>query len=96
MLIFLQFSAGAFYDPARRAITPLLVPKAQLPLATTLDTYAWSIVGAFGASLGGLVVSKAGTGACFLLDTCTYLAAAWCAWQLQVCTVRQQMFGHLS
>ena len=57
MLLFLQFSCNTFYDPARRALVPTVVPAEQLPLATTLDSFAWSLMGAFGASLGGLAVS---------------------------------------
>jgi hypothetical protein len=56
VLLFLQFSANSFYDPARRAITPMIVSKEKLPLATTLDSFAWSLVGAVGASLGGFAV----------------------------------------
>jgi hypothetical protein len=56
VLLFLQFSANSFYDPARRAITPTIVSKQQLPLAATLDSFAWSLVGAFGASIGGFAV----------------------------------------
>ena len=37
VLLAAQFSATAFYDPARKAILPLTVPKAQLHLATTID-----------------------------------------------------------
>ena len=52
----MQFSANSFYDPARRAITPTIVSSEKLPLATTLDSFAWSLVGAVGASLGGFAV----------------------------------------
>ncbi len=50
------FGANAFYDPARRALVPRVVPAERLPLATTLDSFAWSLMGAIGASLGGLAV----------------------------------------
>ena len=56
----------------------------DLHLATTLDTLAWSVTLAFGASLGGAAVSKLGTTACFLIDSATYVVAALCAWRLQV------------
>ncbi len=56
MLLFLQCSASSFYDPARRALTPTIVSARDLPLATTLDSFAWSLVGALGASLGGIAV----------------------------------------
>ena len=35
---------------------PGVVPADRLPLATTLDSFAWSLMGAIGASLGGLAV----------------------------------------
>ena len=58
MLLFLQCSASSFYDPARRALIPTIVTARDLPLATTLDSYAWSLVGALGASLGGFAVRR--------------------------------------
>ncbi|KAA6425611.1 MAG: hypothetical protein FRX49_04508 [Trebouxia sp. A1-2] len=84
VLLFLQFTSSTFYDPARRALEPKLVPKKQLHLATTLDTFAWSVTVAVGSSLGGAVVSKLGTTMCFVLDSCTFLCAALCVLILQV------------
>ena len=84
VLLFLQFTSSTFYDPARRALEPKLVPKKQLHLATTLDTFAWSVTVAVGSSLGGAVVSKLGTTMCFVLDSCTFLCAALCVLLLQV------------
>ena len=84
VLLFLQFASSTFYDPARRALEPMLVPKKQLHLATTLDTFAWSVTVALGSSLGGAVVSKLGTTMCFLLDSCTFVCAAVCVLILQV------------
>lgn len=85
-LLFLEFSASAFYDPARRALTPSLVPRNLLHLATTIDSFAWSLTGALGASLGGLAASKLSVNACFLLDAATYLVAAACNVRLRVGT----------
>ena len=84
LLLFLQFSSSTFYDPARRALEPKLVPKKQLHLATTLDTFAWSVTVAIGSSMGGVVVSKLGTTMCFILDSCTFVCAALCVFVLQV------------
>ena len=74
----------AFYDPARRALTPNLVPRHRLHLATTLDSFAWSLTGAVGSSLGGLAASKFGVQACFYIDAATYLFSAACAFRLRV------------
>ncbi|KAK9906732.1 hypothetical protein WJX75_007016 [Coccomyxa subellipsoidea] len=83
VLLFLQFSANSFYDPARRAITPMIVSKEKLPLATTLDSFAWSLVGAVGASLGGFAVSHVGPNLCFVIDAITYIISAYCAFCLK-------------
>ena len=77
LMLSLQYSAAAFYDPARRAITPSLVNfnESDLVLATTLETICWSTMTSIGASLGGVALSKLGPGWCFFLDSMTYLAA---------------------
>ncbi|KAL4425671.1 hypothetical protein ABPG75_009687 [Micractinium tetrahymenae] len=82
LLLALQFSAASFYDPARKALVPVLVPASELHLAATVDSFAWSITGAVGASVGGVAASKLGKSACFLVDAGSYLVAAWCALQL--------------
>lgn len=84
VLLFLQFSLGAFYDPARRALLPQIVPRSQLHLATTIDSWSWSLMSAVGSSLGGLAASKLGSSACYLLDALSYLIAAFCAYLLLV------------
>ncbi|PSC75896.1 MFS transporter [Micractinium conductrix] len=81
-LLALQFSAAGFYEPARKALVPVLVPAADLHLAATIDSWAWSLTGAVGASVGGLVASRLGAPACFMVDACTYLVAAGCAFAL--------------
>ena len=81
-LLLLQFSCVSVYDPSRRAMIPVVVPGSQLPIATTIDSFAWSITGAVGAALGGIVASKLGIVVCFLLDAATYLLACVCAHQL--------------
>ena len=82
VLLFLQFAAAAFYDPARKALLPLTVRGEDLHLATTIDSFAWSLTGALGATAGGVLASRLGNTACFLVDAATYAAAAACALQL--------------
>ena len=49
----LQFTASAFYDPARKAMLPVLVPEADLHLATTVrHAGRGEGGGSTGASLG--------------------------------------------
>jgi hypothetical protein len=66
-LVAAQFTCTSFYEPARKALIPLTVPQSQLHLATTIDSFAWSLTGAVGASVGGLVASRLGNATCFLL-----------------------------
>ena len=47
-LLVLQFTCNSFYDPARKALIPLTVPPSQLHLATTIDSFAWSLTGGVG------------------------------------------------
>jgi MFS family permease len=77
-LLAAQFAAIALQDPSRKAIVPALVPREQLHLAATLETFSWSLTGALGAGLGGLIASRLGNATCFLMDAATYLLAAWC------------------
>lgn len=67
VLLFLQFSAWSFYNPARAALVPVVVHPDALPAATTIDTFAWSLTAAIGASLGGFTTSHLGIPACFAL-----------------------------
>lgn len=84
VLLFMQFSANSFYDPARRAITPTIVSSDKLPLATTIDSFAWSLVGAVGASLGGFAVRPNPRSASSIL--CAAIMRIWWA-RLHVTTV---------
>ena len=79
VLLIAQFAAIALQDPSRKAIVPVLVSPSQLHLASTLETFAWSLTGAFGASLGGTLASHLGNSMCFLIDAATYLIAAYFA-----------------
>jgi hypothetical protein len=78
-LLLAQFSFVALQEPARRAVVPVLVAPADLHLATTLETFSWSITGAVGAAAGGFIAAKVGNSACFILDALSYLAAAYLA-----------------
>ena len=52
---------------ARKALVPVLVPADSLHLATTIDSFAWSITGAVGAGVGGVVASRLGLPTCFVV-----------------------------
>lgn len=43
-LLALLFCGSSFTDPARKALTPQLVPQHELHLAATLDAFTWSLM----------------------------------------------------
>jgi MFS family permease len=60
--------------PAYAAITPEVVPPAELPAAISLNSITMTASQAVGPALGGLIVAAAGPGAVFLLNASSFLA----------------------
>lgn len=76
-LVIIGISLSGFFEPARSAIIPSLVPKEHLVTANALSGSTWSVMLAFGAALGGVVVSLFGIRVAFIVDACTFLLSAW-------------------
>ncbi len=75
-LLALTFALGlgaALNLPAWQAITPELVPRAELPAGLTLNGISINIARAVGPALGGLIIAAAGTGAVFLLNAASFV-----------------------
>ncbi|KAG2496935.1 hypothetical protein HYH03_004941 [Edaphochlamys debaryana] len=75
-LVLLQYSAQAFYDPARLASIPLVVPPKYLCVAGTLDTFGFAIMALGGAVLAGRTAAVYGTDVCFVIEGISFLLAA--------------------
>ena len=76
-LVIVEISLSGFFEPARSAIIPSLVPKKDLVTANALSGSTWSVMLAFGAALGGVVVYVFGIKTAFILDASTFLLSAW-------------------
>jgi MFS family permease len=76
-LVIIEISLSGFFEPARSAIIPSLVPKKDLVAANALSGSTWSVMLAFGAALGGVVVHLFGIRTAFILDASTFLLSAW-------------------
>ncbi|GJL77403.1 MAG: MFS transporter [Nitrospinaceae bacterium] len=76
-LVVLEISMAGFFEPARSAIIPSLIPRPQLVTANALSGSTWSVMLAFGAALGGLVVAFFGIQTAFIVDAFTFLISAW-------------------
>jgi MFS family permease len=75
-LLALTFGVGAgsvLALPAWQAITPEVVPPAELQQAVTLSSVAVNVARAIGPAAGGLAVALAGSGAAFLLTAACFL-----------------------
>jgi hypothetical protein len=76
LLILLQVVASAFFEPARSAALPQLVPDRYLSAANALGAMSWSVVFALGAALGGLVTDLLGWRVALTIDALTYVVSA--------------------
>lgn len=74
-LIALTFAMGigsAMMMPAWAAITPELVPRAELQSAIALNGLGINVARTLGPALAGIIISYAGTGAVFVLNALSY------------------------
>ena len=76
-LVIVEISLSGFFEPARSAIIPSLVPKKDLVTANALSGSTWSVMLAFGAALGGVIVYFFGIKVAFILDAGTFILSAW-------------------
>src|SRR5467141_744375 len=74
LLTFLLGIGTAMSNPAWQAITPELVPAAELPAAIALSGVGINIARAFGPALGGLIVAASGPWAVFFLNAISFIA----------------------
>ena len=76
-LVVLEISLAGFFEPARSAIIPSLTAKEDIVTANALSGSTWSVMLAFGAALGGVIVSLFGIKTAFVIDAFTFLVSAW-------------------
>ena len=76
-LAVVEIALAGFFEPARSAIIPALTPREDLVTANALSGSTWSVMLAFGAALGGVLVSWFGIKTAFIVDAFTFLLSAW-------------------
>lgn len=76
VLIFLSFSAGRFFIPAKMAFIPEISEKEDLFLANSLISITATIAAVIGFGLGGIIVEKWGVTTAFGLDAATFFISA--------------------
>ena len=76
MLVVLTFAMGigtAMMMPAWAAVTPEIVPRADLQSAIALNSMGMNVARAIGPAIAGVIVSAAGTGAVFALNAVSFI-----------------------
>jgi MFS transporter, DHA3 family, macrolide efflux protein len=76
LVIFVVFSIGRFFVPAKLSIIPDLVPPKDLVLANSLVNTTGMIAAILGFGISGLVVEWLGAKAAFYLDSLSFLISA--------------------
>lgn len=71
-----QFTVSAFFEPARAALVPSVVPADDLLTANVLSSVTWSAMLSLGAAVGGLVAALLGAPAALVIDAFSFLASA--------------------
>ncbi|MFN7954164.1 MAG: MFS transporter [bacterium] len=77
VLLAMTFALGvgnALNGPAWQALTPDLVPRAELPAAVSLGAISVNLARAVGPALGGFVVGRWGPGGAFFVNAASFLA----------------------
>src|SRR5215472_5278085 len=75
-LLFLETVMVAFFEPARNAVIPNVVPEDDVIVANTLSSATWSFDLAIGSVLGGIVAAWLGRDAVFVLNSLSFLISA--------------------
>jgi MFS family permease len=77
LLLTLETIMAAFFEPARNAVLPNIVPAEDINAANSLSASTWSFVLAAGATLGGIVAAAFGRNTVFVINGLSFLVSAW-------------------
>ena len=83
VLLFLLFTVGVFFLPAKSAFTPEIVPRPQLLAANTWLSAAGIAAAAVGSLLGGWMIDRWGWAVALFLNGITYGVSAFALWLIR-------------
>jgi MFS family permease len=72
-VVFLQSTFSAFFEPARGALVPRLVPLESLGKANGVGAFIWSSMLILGSSIGGVILEIFGVIGCLIIDSLSYI-----------------------
>jgi MFS family permease len=67
-------AVGAFDLPARQALVPMLVPRATLPNAISLNTIMVQVASVLGPAVGGVLIASLGVASVYILNAVSFAA----------------------
>ncbi len=70
----LSATVGAVANPTRQALVPLLVPRAELGGAMTMNILGGQVAAVAGPAVGGVIIAQAGLAAAYGLDALSFAA----------------------
>lgn len=76
VLSFTQEALSAFFEPARSAAIPQVVPTRGLLSANALGGATWSAMVALGAFFGGVATARLGRNAAYVIDAASFVLSA--------------------
>jgi MFS family permease len=76
VLSFAMASAGVFFDPAKLAIVPEIVPRARLLRANSLLATGENLTEILGWAFAGILLASVSTAAAFEIDAVTFVVSA--------------------
>ena len=76
--------ASGFFEPARSATVPNIVPRRELVMANAVSTGTWSATLVVGAALGGAAAAFLGRDTAFVINSLSFFVSAVCLWQMRV------------
>jgi MFS family permease len=90
--------SAALTGPAWQAIQPEVVPREQIPAASTLGSVAGNAARAIGPAIGGVVVALSGPAAAFAINAVSFAGVifALVSWKRpkQFAAIEREQFGH--
>ncbi|MDD5584123.1 MAG: MFS transporter [Candidatus Omnitrophica bacterium] len=75
-IVFISFSVGRFFIPAKMAFIPQIVGSKDIFLANSLISVTATIAAILGMGLGGIIVDKLGVDVAFIIDAVTFFVSA--------------------
>jgi predicted MFS family arabinose efflux permease len=89
-LAFITGLAQSQSAPTYQATLTSLVPAQQIPNAVALNSFQFNLSRFIGPVVGGLLLVRAGEGACFVLNALSFLAIILALWRIEIPSPRSR------